>query len=235
MSIADRRKWLTTISNVDYTYPLGVYNKIKNNYRDIVGALKIANNKLLQNTDKVIEPKLKSKLLKDLEHLNKLIDHILSTKTNVNYNESNFVSVLKTSIAEVRQALSTLNLNIENPEEKVVAKQYELKTVINNITMINDKLNKISKIDTSLDLKTLYKEKDILTQQLKELSSLNKYGVDLDIIDTVIASYNEISTDIISLLNNIAEIDVIYSADKLHKLNNKINQFNSDKEKITNH
>ena len=235
MSIADRRKWLTAISNIDYTYSLGVYTKIKNNYRDVVGALKIANSKLLQDTDKILDPKFKSKLLKDVEYLNKLIDHILSTKTNVSYNEPNFIAELKSAITAVQQALSTINLNIENPEEKLVAYQYELKIVAHNITADNDKLNKLSKIDINLDLKTLYKEKDKLTHQLKEISSLNKYEINLNLIDTIIASYNEISTDIISLLNNIAEVDIIYSADKVNELNSKINQFNSDKEKIIEH
>ena len=232
MSIADRRKWLTTISNIDYSYPLGVYTKIKNNYRDVVGALKIANNKLLQDTDNVLDSKTKDKLIEDLKYLNLLIDHIISTKTNVNYSESNFVVDLKNNINEVKRIMSTLNTDIENPEKLLDVKNYELTTINNVITNLNKELEKVSSMNTNLDLDKLYKNKKLVVKQIENLSSHNVYDLDLNLIDTIINSYNEISTDVIAILTSIADNDIFYSPDTVSELRINIDNLLIKKEKI---
>jgi DNA repair exonuclease SbcCD ATPase subunit len=48
MSISDRRKWFTSMSNTNYDYALSVYNRAKEKHRDLVGAVKLLKNRLTQ-------------------------------------------------------------------------------------------------------------------------------------------------------------------------------------------
>lgn len=69
MGPTDRRKWFTMLSDVDYTYALGVYQRLKEAASATSGALKMAKNKLVAEIGKVSTEEQEKKLSQEVESL----------------------------------------------------------------------------------------------------------------------------------------------------------------------
>jgi energy-coupling factor transporter ATP-binding protein EcfA2 len=78
MSVAERRKWFTQIADCDYTFAIGFYNKLKEQYRDIQGAVKLQQARLVQETNKLPNEQEHIKYREDIRHLNMFLDVLLS-------------------------------------------------------------------------------------------------------------------------------------------------------------
>ena len=57
MDPAKRSEWFTKLDAVDYNYSLSVYAKVKEQYRDVVGAIRTANKRLVVETASEIDIK----------------------------------------------------------------------------------------------------------------------------------------------------------------------------------
>jgi energy-coupling factor transporter ATP-binding protein EcfA2 len=69
MGPTDRRKWFTMLSDVDYTYAIGVYMRLKEAASGSTHALKLAKNKLVSETGKLTTEEEERKLAKEVEQL----------------------------------------------------------------------------------------------------------------------------------------------------------------------
>jgi energy-coupling factor transporter ATP-binding protein EcfA2 len=69
MGPTDRRKWFTMLSDVDYTYALGLFQRLKEAASATSGALKMAKNKLVSETAKLKTEDEEKKLAKEVEEL----------------------------------------------------------------------------------------------------------------------------------------------------------------------
>lgn len=54
MTPAKRREWITALSDTDLTYAIGVFNKLRTQNRDSIGALRHVNNRLTSETNKLL-------------------------------------------------------------------------------------------------------------------------------------------------------------------------------------
>lgn len=77
MSTKERREWFTRLSQCDYTYALSYYDRISRRHRDIVGAIKLNNEKLLEETAKCLTLEDKEKLHEEIDELNEVINRLV--------------------------------------------------------------------------------------------------------------------------------------------------------------
>ena len=80
MSVSERRRWLTLISDSDYTYAFKFYNKLKDQYRDIQGSIKISQSRLVQESDKLLSPEQESLCREEIANLRQFIAVLLDSK-----------------------------------------------------------------------------------------------------------------------------------------------------------
>ena len=92
MSAVRRREWLTLLSDVSYDYAMDVYGKLKERLRDVNGALKLANKRLVTETAKLISPDEEKKLRQEadltLKELNLLIERSAPLDNPVDFYKS---------------------------------------------------------------------------------------------------------------------------------------------------
>ena len=69
MGPTDRRKWFTMLSDVDYTYAIGLFMRLKEAASATAGALKMAKNKLVAETAKIVTEEEERKLSNEVEAL----------------------------------------------------------------------------------------------------------------------------------------------------------------------
>ena len=110
MSIADRRKWFTTIAEVDYTYAIKYYNKIKEKHRDVSGAIKLAKARLVQESDKLLDEDEEAKARLEIKELNNLLDTLLSLRTQSNKDSS----AIKSQLSTLESRLDVLSKDVLN-------------------------------------------------------------------------------------------------------------------------
>lgn len=80
MSVAERRSWLTKISDSDYTYAFKYYNALRDQLRDIQGSIKISQSRLVQESDKLLTPEQESAYRMEILELKRLISALLESK-----------------------------------------------------------------------------------------------------------------------------------------------------------
>ena len=231
MNVSDRKKWLSKISNIDYTYSISVFNKLKQKHRDIVGAIKITQNKQLQEDNKLMNDNDRLKLERDLEALKSMLSYLLDNKT-----VSTTVSNRKSDI-EYEQDIKYTKQLLRNLDKYDMFKSVDVEnkitvcnaTISNNskrIETLNKNIKELKELtdgkDVDADKESLLKEQSILTQQLKDIEKYNKYKVDLNDIDTIYSNYKYLYSDFISILNSISDYgDITYSTKKVEELNSK--------------
>lgn len=69
MSPTDRRRWFTQLSDVSYDYALLVFKRLSDKHRDIVGAMRMAKQRLVSERAKIITPAEEEKLKADVDLL----------------------------------------------------------------------------------------------------------------------------------------------------------------------
>ncbi len=77
MPVAQRRKWFTLLSRTDYTYAFSVYNKFKEKLRDIQGALRINENRLIQESKKILDIEQETQTRSYIDWLKEVKDSLL--------------------------------------------------------------------------------------------------------------------------------------------------------------
>lgn len=83
LSVAERRNWFTKLSDVDYTYAVQYYQRLKEQYRDVTGAIKLNQSRLVQESEKLLKPEEEVQYRKEIEELNKLLSLLLEAKSPI--------------------------------------------------------------------------------------------------------------------------------------------------------
>jgi len=239
MSIAERKFWLSDISNIDYSYPIKVFNNLKKRHRDIVGGIKIINNRYVQDNLKLMDKDLRNKLKKDLEHINQLISLLLASKDNKSYIEDNNIDDeidrLGKELKTLLRALTT-KYNLKELENAIYNLKDRINYINNDINKIRKDIDNIDVNETSYDSNykdTLVKEKELLEDTLKRMESNNNLNIDLDNIETIIETFNYIITDLTSLLDELYKYnDYEYTQEILNNELNKLDKLTNDKNKL---
>jgi len=176
MSPANRKKWLTMLSDIDYSYSIGVYNKIKNRHRDIVGGIKLLQNNIVQSERALLSDDVILHKNEQISYLKKMIDQLISTTTQTTdrsyelsklqelstgisriYSHSNDLrsidsSVISNKLVWITSKLNSLEESITNTNTKITAIVEPVSSEYKNdlISKRNIIINKIDKYDVYL-------------------------------------------------------------------------------------
>lgn len=83
MSVSERRNWFTKISSADYTYALQYFAKLKEQHRDMVGAIKMQQSRLVQESEKLLTPEQEEKCRNEISILTETLHSFLEMKSPV--------------------------------------------------------------------------------------------------------------------------------------------------------
>lgn len=85
MTPSVRRYWFTKLSDTNYDYAIFVYNKLKEKSRDISGAIKLAKNKLVTQTSKLVSEQEQNDIQKEVEQLHEILQHLIEYRKPQDY------------------------------------------------------------------------------------------------------------------------------------------------------
>lgn len=80
MDISKRRGWLTRFSDVDYTYAMSYYKRLKEQLRECTIGIKLQQARLVQENEKLLKPEEELKHRQDIKALNDLLNSFLEMK-----------------------------------------------------------------------------------------------------------------------------------------------------------
>jgi len=239
MSLSERKKWLTEISNIDYTYPISVYNKLKARHRDLTGGIRLTQNKLLQEDIKIIDDNTKAKLQYDLEMLSKFVNHLLTIKTVDSYSvDPTSINKLKDTNSKARILFddlgdSELGVNID-PTVRLSLITGKIETNNKYIQQHRTDLDKINSATVSDTLLiTLTAEKEVIESNITTIKSRNIYDIDLDNIVAIHNIYASNYTDMVGLLGELNDYsDINYTITGQQQLTEQIDKQQNEFDRI---
>ncbi len=157
MTVAQRRFWFTTLSNTDYTYAMGVFNKLKEKLRDVQGALKINQTRLIQEIKKLLSPEQE-------EGTRAYIAHLKTIRSELSDSLSLYVTESKTSSEEIKNGHRLITTAREDLK-KLLVNRSKLLCLITNTS---------DNIELRTELAILEKEIEVLSASLmKKEATLN--------------------------------------------------------------
>lgn len=151
MPANSRRDWFRLLSDTNYDYAIGVYNRLRDAARDTTGALKLARNKLVTQSSKMMPEEALQALQKDCEELYKIVELFIEnrnspsapldvTKNILNQSMFDVEDSTKNLITIISQIETLLNRGlVDNPKE---AESLEFH-INNSLIDIREKKNKL--------------------------------------------------------------------------------------------
>jgi DNA repair exonuclease SbcCD ATPase subunit len=105
MSPNDRRQWFTKLSDISYTYALNVFQKLKEQARDVQGALKIAQTQAVQEASKCLTEEQELLLQSEVDVLRYALDTLLARKPNITGTTQSYTQQLSQLDLQLKQCL----------------------------------------------------------------------------------------------------------------------------------
>lgn len=252
MSLPERKKWLTEMSSIDYTYPISVYNKLKQRHRDIVGAIKINQTKLTQDSLLIVDDKSRVSLVHSLEGLKLLLEELISSKSNdivINTKQDTIITDINNLVLHNNKLIKLIKLP-DNITKDKVSKEIEslnnrLHTNKTLLNICNEKLSKVSSLEKDIDKESVEKDLKRTEESLDKLLELNYLKVDLPNIASIHSIFNSTYHDILQLLSDITNSQVSlpsnidtyqaykqYLTDKIENIDRALTNTNRENDKL---
>jgi energy-coupling factor transporter ATP-binding protein EcfA2 len=111
MSPTERRKWFTMLSDVDYTYAIGLFIRLKEALSGTTQALKLAKNKLVSETAKIATEEEEKKLAREVEELYVQIEKLQRQRAPIPRPVTSFMSEQEEMLDELYTISTTLLRN----------------------------------------------------------------------------------------------------------------------------
>jgi len=148
MSVSERKRWFISISNVDFTYSLKIYNKIKERNRDLVANIKLLNSKLATEKSSILSESELNKYKKDLTYLNSYLEHLLDSKQNGITTYTKDTSI-ESSVKELTKLLNLISRKhtISELEKSIPLLERDIEIATKNSLKIKEKIDKIHKLE----------------------------------------------------------------------------------------
>ena len=245
MSVAERRNWFTRISDTDYTYAISFYQRLKDQLRDVQGALKINQSKLVSESNKLISEEEEKKYLEEIKELNNVITILLDMKS------SSFISKDKVinELEEIESNLNNLSINLLTNKKKFDNKYNfsSIEDIDNFIISTKSDINEYNNRNTKLLEEIDVIEKSKILLEKSNIDSFKDIDKNISIIEKQIENSkkqlsiklvfedNERCLDtLISLLPNLNDIFSELEVNKDKKYNPNYYNLLLEKIKLTN-
>lgn len=216
MSPTERKSIITSITNIDYVYPIALYNRIKSKQRDLVGGIKVLRNKIKLAEQKLLKQEDITILQNDVDNLKKFRDYILAhTTTNMHT-----VEIVPVPLKDIETLLSKIVPgNIEKLKAKVRELTYTQQHIRDKLKELTKAIADIEKLGELKDIGKLREEANQNDQEIQRLYKLNKYSIDLEKSYPVYENWINIYPVIVSTLNELREYDSVRLGDREDILN----------------
>lgn len=193
MSPSERKKWLTEISTIDYSYAISVFNKLTEKKRDIVAWIKLGNEKLLELKQIITEVKDIEDIKQEHEEIKEIIEILLKEyrTTDCPYDYSLLIEDLKTTLRDLYK-IDTREINIEKIEKDLLESEVKIKS----LTEDRDKKYKdFDKLSNTIN-------KDSYEELQKELSKHND-NIKLFPVSVSIENFTSLNEKIDMAINKV--------------------------------
>lgn len=154
MEVGNRRNWFTKISDADYTYAIKFFTKLKEQHRDMIGAIKLHQARLVQESEKLLTPEAEAKYRQEIKIFNELLSSLLNNKTPLRVSKFDTINevrrlegrleTLGTSIRKLRGEFPNYEnfTNESEIERAVINAQADIQSLTNDIEKICVKIEK---------------------------------------------------------------------------------------------
>ena len=204
MSTQDRKNWFSSISSIDFTYAVGVYDKLKSNYRDISGVVRIMNTRLIELEKEVMGDNEIATLEKVKSGIHDVIDDLLTNLKPVEDATDNLEDLK--SISNNLDSLLNTNINVN----LLTNRRIELLALVTSLEMETDKLlqdkDELSKIETADVKDSLLVEKEEVSIKLAEIKKTLYLDVNIDELSKFLYTN---SSNIYDILNNLSILEEV--------------------------
>ena len=205
MSTAERKKWLTKISSIDYTYAIQVYEAVKKKHRDIVGSIVMLQDRVSELVDTGYTKEEIAKLHNDKKHLGEFLEHLMmnittNSTTDIDIDRANAEIARNINIVSRGRNLFTGNVTPASISTEIAVLEASNATLIENNNQLNKEIDSIPTVDDS----------DKLIKTIKELTVAidNIYSsIDIPITDIKLC-YEQLNVNYIHLvgvINNLSK------------------------------
>lgn len=152
MSPSRRKEWFISLCETDYNYAIKQYNKLKEKYRDCLGALKIAKKRLASETEKTLKSEQEQKIHQEVSELHALLSHLLEYRKPLEHDTDNLdiaIDNLQNQVYKAAMQLQSL-LSKDTPYGSYSLDQLQtLQTKLNqSISTLNAFLSEYTKQHT---------------------------------------------------------------------------------------
>lgn len=199
MSISERRNWFTKISDSDYTYAIQYFNKLKEQHRDAVGAVKLMQSRLVQESEKLLTPIEEEKHRYEIGILKDMLKNVLELKSPINHSRQSLFSDLEiqeSNIINLSEDLRRYRSAFVNHEgfksneqidTAIIDTQSNIQSISNDQAKLYDLLSTDQKTLKALQDSntTSYKDIDVNIANLKQdrLNLLKDISLDIVVVD----------------------------------------------------
>jgi energy-coupling factor transporter ATP-binding protein EcfA2 len=116
MSPSRRREWFTQLSDVNYDYAITVYNRLREEYRNVSGALKLDKKQLVTEQARIVTEEEQQQLIKDVKELHVEMTRLIEMRAPVERPLSEVDAARKKTEAQLRSLSERLlTLRVESP------------------------------------------------------------------------------------------------------------------------
>lgn len=164
MTPAQRKYWFTLFSQSDYTFALEVYQKLKDKLRDNQAALKIVQNRLIQEQSKILNPEKEKEIREFIDFLKTLLKELRQKQLNLKGSPFN-----QTQFEALNQEIIRLSKRLIKTTQEFYQKYPQDMTIDQIAQALLDEENNLIKLQSMIDLR----EKD-LQQYHHILSQIEK-------------------------------------------------------------
>lgn len=223
MSVAERRNWFTKISDSDYTYAIQYYNRLAERHRDMTGAVKIQQSRLVQESEKLLTPELEEKYRFELSLLNGMLNNLLEIKGPVKVSRDASLQEISKLEEQMHSLVTTFKslysvfsnkegfasiVDIETASVDAKARVQYLESEIQNLcetieqqdkvlqTIKSSSLTSIKDIDTSIDT---------LTDEIANLTRQNRLKLEFTDPNKAFQALSSITEKLLYISDQLAE------------------------------
>ena len=210
MSIVDRKKWLSELSTVDYTFSISVYNKLRARHRDIIGGIKLIQENIINYENNIIKEEDLNKLKEDKKILEEYYKHIISlyehSVSNVEVDSQEVLSSYNHSLHKILQDIQPGNIEEETNKKNKLLLEYDTKTKF--IAKTVELITQLEKIPEVKDVKLLKEKQDEIIKKIDEINKIKTIKeIDARTTNRYYTSYTNIFSSITVILNQLQEFE----------------------------
>lgn len=187
MGPAERRNWFTKLSDTNYNYAISVYQKLKDKHRDLVGAIKLNQARLVQESDKLLNKDQQEQLAIEIDYIKSILNNLLHYKSNTAYKTNEYKNT-------IQQLDSTL-----------IAKSNQLKQLLNQFSNLQN-FNSLQAIDQAIiDHRAIIAQSKLSIEQLAKTVYEQQANIEL-LKKAKISDIKDIDTKIADIVTTIKHL-----------------------------